>query len=167
MRFHLQDNRLPLFTAGGILAVLMAIALVFSYGKNASLPNIALFEKNITLTESSISSEYLAPEDTAVFTASFTSPSGVPQLALIDIELINSEKKRVAQYYWDNVRLVKGKTVTYEVSTPPNLPPGEYFFWIGVFKPKWESIVNSYNAQSFEVRVSGTNNLSRLTLTFN
>ncbi|MBX4189928.1 hypothetical protein KW791_01350 [Candidatus Parcubacteria bacterium] len=63
---------------------------------------------------------------------------------LLDIEILDSQNKRVFQQPIDNVMLPKNGIKTLTIGVPSNLPSGSYHFAGGVFGPHWKNLIRWY-----------------------
>jgi hypothetical protein len=154
-------HNIPYFTKPRTLVVLTAllvlivVSIIILWIQNNSKPLGTILNGSIQLKTSELTKELISPGEVNTFSITLASGSRFTQEVLVDIELFNSSNERVAQHYWDNVRITKDKPISYEVSTPSNLPPGEYRYWVGIFKPDWGKLVTFWDAKVFYVGSSG------------
>lgn len=157
--FSVYRNRLWLLGAIALAVILVVLAS----GATKSSWSFLNFtdNSNIEMLNAQISSGQVTSGEAVLYTAQFKSSAKAPLNVLIDIEIFDSSNNRVDQHYWDNVRLNPEKTVTYQVTSPEALPPGNYRFWVGIFKPKWGKLIKSYDSHTFTVtstnQASGNN----------
>jgi hypothetical protein len=73
---------------------------------------------------------------------------------LVDLELYDAKTNRkVAQKFWDAERFDARATRTYAMRVPPDLPPGEYYWSVGVFYPHWTDLASwSHAVKRFAVK---------------
>ena len=76
-------------------------------------------------------------------------------LALVDVEVYNTDGEKIYQRYWDGQSFKKNRTRTFRTTwqVPANLAPGVYTVKIGVFSPGW-GVMHHWNngARTFTVR---------------
>lgn len=76
-------------------------------------------------------------------------------LALVDVEVYNTDGEKIYQRYWDGQSFKKNRTRTFRTTwqVPANLAPGVYTVKIGVFNPGW-GVMHHWNngARTFTVR---------------
>jgi hypothetical protein len=145
-------NGVPLKIILGIaLAVMFLIVAILV--SQSSFPGLFQSYRNapVELKNYHIAQSNFEPGDSTLLTITLEGKDSTSKPVLIDVELLNSAKQRVYQQYWDNVSVKDGKTVTYEVTTPKTLEPGEYYFWVGVFEPGWGKILRSYETDPITV----------------
>ncbi len=71
---------------------------------------------------------------------------------LVDIEIVDAEGRRVAQYYWDRLTVRRGRPVTLRFETPNTLPAGFYSYSVGIFSPRWKGTIGwSDKVQGFSI----------------
>lgn len=68
-----------------------------------------------------------------------------PERVLVNVEVFDERNQRVAQRYWDNVLIPKGKLGVCGANCPafnfviPGLMAGRYTVDVGIFKPGWKA----------------------------
>lgn len=64
---------------------------------------------------------------------------------LLNLELSNSQNQKVAQAWYDNVRILDKNEIDRTLDVPQYLPGGMYSFDVGIFQPGWDGLIKWYD----------------------
>ncbi len=131
-------------------ALLFAIAIATS----GLALHTALAASDVVLLSSSVSPAVISTGQSATFTATLGGNS-TGQKILLDLELYDSTGQQVAQTFLDKITLPAHKNATLGLTAPASLPPGTYYFSVGVFTPGWGELTHWYHAVK-SLTVTGT-----------
>jgi hypothetical protein len=112
-------------------------------------------DNNVILNQTWQDASSINQGQTNTFYVQVRSPN-TNNTVLIDLELYNSNGQKVAQEFWDNIFVPKAGTGNfqdvYKLTSPSNLPAGNYYWSAGIFKPGWNGVLNWYHsAQAFTI----------------
>ncbi|MCC2630803.1 MAG: Allergen V5/Tpx family protein, partial [Candidatus Paceibacter sp.] len=125
-------------------------------------------DNNVILNQTWQDTSSINQGQTNTFYVQVRSPN-TNNTVLVDLELYNSNGQKVAQEFWDNIFVPKAGTGNfqdvYKLTSPSNLPAGNYYWSAGIFKPGWNGVLNWYHAaQAFTIGGSQPPQTSDVTL---
>jgi hypothetical protein len=134
------------------LNILIALGLFSFLGIFSSKPALADGDQ-VTVTSNSMTRYYLRPgQSTSVQGMIANYNWNKTENVLFDIEIFDSQNKKVAQNFVENVNLGSMESKNFEWKINEKLPPGFYRVSFGIFNPNWQGLRSWYDTyQNFTI----------------